>query len=81
MLAELAKARQDLVVNQVNIDREGSTHIDWQSPLAQQYSVRFTPYYKIYDPNGKVIAKGEEAAQRVSKMVEFIRQMQSGSPR
>ena len=68
MLAELAKARQDLVVNQVNIDREGSTHIDWQSPLAQQYSVQFTPYYKIYNPNGKMIADGKDASPKIQEM-------------
>ena len=73
MLAELAKARQDLVVNQVNIDRAGSTHIDWQSPLAQQHKVQFTPYFKIYDPNGKLIVEGKDASPKVFEMAEAVK--------
>ena len=80
MLAELAKARQDLVVNQLNIDRAGSTHIDWQSPLAQQYKVQFTPYFKIYDPNGKLIAEGKDASPKVFEMAEAVKPKVASPP-
>lgn len=58
-----------MVVNHVNINRPGIEGIDWSAPLAEQYGVHFTPYYKVYDSVGKLIADGKAASQMVLKMI------------
>ena len=68
-LVDLARKSPDLVINQVSIDRPGSQGIDWQSPLARQYELRSTPYFQVYDQNGKLLAEGEPARKMVAKMI------------
>ena len=64
-LVKLDKARDDIVVLQVDINRKGITRIDWGSPLAQQFKLRSIPHFKIYDESGKLTADGRESARIV----------------
>jgi thiol-disulfide isomerase/thioredoxin len=68
-LLALAQKNPDTVVNQVLIDRPGSQGIDWQSPLARQYELRSVPYFKVYDPAGKLMVEGEPARKLIAKML------------
>ena len=68
LLEQLAQKRSDLAIKKVNIQRpEISGHIDWQSPLAKQLGLGAIgiPYFIIFDQNGKQMAQGKEATNRV----------------
>lgn len=58
-----------MVVNYVDINRLEAQANDWSSPVAQQYNIRFTPNYKIFDSSGALIAEGKEASQKVWEMI------------
>lgn len=64
-LERLANSRNDIVVRKVDINRPGHQGIDWRSPVAQQYGLRFVPYYVVYNPDRSVRARGQEAAKLV----------------
>ncbi len=49
--------RDDLVVVKVDINRPGVQRIDWQSPVAQQFGLRSIPQFKVYGPDGKLLAE------------------------
>lgn len=72
MLEKLAEKRTDIVVNKVDINRPNVEGIDWQSPLARQYKLESIPHFVLYDANGKKIAEGENAAQKVIAMLQEI---------
>jgi thioredoxin 1 len=61
----LAKERDDIVLVKVDINRPGKQGIDWQSPVAQQYSLRGIPHFKIYGPDGQMQAEGQQARSMV----------------
>lgn len=69
-LEALVDSRADLYLVKVDIDRPGSQGIDWQSPTAQQFKLDSIPHLKIYGPDGKLQAEGDEARQRVIKMIQ-----------
>ena len=56
-LKALHRKRPDIAVVKVNINRPGVTKIDWQSPVAQQYQMDSIPRFKIFGPDGKLIAE------------------------
>ena len=49
--------RADIVVIKVDINRPDIRGIDWQSPVAQQYDLHSIPHFKVYSPEGKLIAE------------------------
>ena len=53
----LHQRRDDLVVVQVDINRPGVKKIDWQSPTAKEFQLRSIPRFKIYGPDGTVVAE------------------------
>lgn len=55
-LEMLHKARDDIAVVVVEINRPGVRGIDWHSPVAKEYEVSSIPYLKIYNADGKLIA-------------------------
>jgi thioredoxin 1 len=61
VLEKMAARRPDLKVVKLNINRPGVQGIDFKSPLARQYNLRFVPFFVIFDQNGKVMAEGEKA--------------------
>jgi hypothetical protein len=44
-------------VVKVDINRPGVKKIDWDSPVAKQYGMGSIPRFKIYGPDGKLIAE------------------------
>lgn len=70
LMKELVKRRPDLVRNRVDINRPGVEGIDFDSPLVRQYRVEFTPYFKLYDKGGKLVAEGRAAAHRVTQLLD-----------
>lgn len=65
LMEQLAAKRADLAIKKVNINRPGFQGIDWRSPLAQQYSIRTVPFLAIFNPQGKLVAKGQAAMQQM----------------
>ncbi len=56
-LLQLHQRRDDLAVVKVDINRPEIHRIDWNSPVAQQYGLRSIPHFKVYGPDGKLIAE------------------------
>lgn len=79
-LEELVKKRGDVVVNHVEINRPGVEGIDFESPVAHQYKIRFTPYLKVFDPNGKLLIEGKPALAKVGELVQKGNAGQPTSP-
>lgn len=69
LLHKLHSDRADVVVVEVDINRPGIGSIDWGSPVARQYDLHSVPNFKVYGPNGKLQADGEEAYGLVNNMV------------
>jgi hypothetical protein len=53
-LATLAERNPDIVILKINIDEPGS-------PVTRQYDVQTIPQFEIYDGDGQLVARGEEA--------------------
>ena len=60
-LARLHAQRADLAVVKVDINRPDTKGIDWKSPVAVQYQMRSIPHFKVYGPDGKLLAEGRAA--------------------
>ncbi len=58
-LAESHEA--ELAVRKVDV-------IDWESPVARQYRIDSLPHFKLYGPNGELLAAGD--TQRVFEVLE-----------
>ena len=56
-LHKLHTTRDDIVVVKVDINRPGVQRIDWQSPVAQQFKLQSIPQFKVYGPDGKLLAE------------------------
>ena len=61
--------RADIVVVEVDLNRPGTKGIDWHSPVAQQFGLESIPHFKVYGPNGKLKAEGDEAYELVTGML------------
>ena len=70
LLEKLHASRDDIVVVKVDINRPTFKGIDWNSPVAQQYELRSVPHFKVYSPDGKLIAEGKPASQLVYSWLE-----------
>ena len=64
-LEKLHQTRDDIVVVKVDINRPGLKSIDWKSPVAQQYKLQSIPHFKVYGPDGKLKAEGDNASAMV----------------
>ncbi len=56
-LLQLHQSRADIAVVKVDINRPDRHRIDWDSPVAKQYEMHSIPHFKIYGPDGKLIAE------------------------
>lgn len=65
-LGALTATRDDVVVVKVEIDREGATGIDWNSPVALQYGLRRLPYFLVYGPDGEVLVQDDRRSGATS---------------
>lgn len=64
----LAEQDRTLAIRRVNIDRRGHDGIDFDSPLAEQWSVSAVPSFLIYDAKGNVVARGDQAKDKVREL-------------
>lgn len=72
-LARLHAQRADIAVVKVNINRPDVKGIDWKSPVALQYGMRSIPHFKVYGPDGKLVAEGNAARQLVNKWISALK--------
>jgi thiol-disulfide isomerase/thioredoxin len=56
-LVKLHQQRSDVAVVKVDINRPDVKKIDWQSPVAQQFVMRSIPHFKVYGPDGQLVAE------------------------
>ncbi len=64
-LDALHEKRDDLAVVAVDINRPDVQGIDWESPVARKYDIRSIPQFKVFGPDGKLQAEGDEAEKLV----------------
>lgn len=69
-LMRLHDARPDIVVRAFDIDRKGSSGIDFESPLADQYGIHFVPFFYIYNDKGVKIAEGQDASKQIMEVIQ-----------
>lgn len=68
-LEKLHAKRADIVVVKVDINRPGTKGIDWQSPVAKQYGLKSIPHFKVYGPDGKLVAEDARGSSKARDMV------------
>lgn len=68
-LDKLHRSRSDIVVVAVDINRPGIKSIDWSSPVAKQYGLHSIPHFKVYGPDGKLLAEDGESGAKAREMV------------
>ncbi|MGD9496630.1 MAG: TlpA family protein disulfide reductase [Armatimonadota bacterium] len=69
-LERLAEGRDDIVLVTVDINRPGVQGIDWSSPVAQQFGLRSIPHFKIYGPDGRLQAEGDQAYSLIMQWLQ-----------
>jgi thiol-disulfide isomerase/thioredoxin len=65
LVKKLHESRPDLAVVEVDINRPGLKAIDWESPVAKEFQLDSIPHFKIFGPDGKKIAEGDDAREMV----------------
>ena len=65
LLEKLHETRGDVAVVKVDINRPETKGIDWDSPVARQYKLESVPNFKVYGPDGKLVAEGKPASKLV----------------
>jgi thiol-disulfide isomerase/thioredoxin len=55
----------EVTVVKVDINRPGVRQIDWQSPVAAQFSLSSIPHFKVMDGKGNLVAEGDQAWEMV----------------
>jgi thiol-disulfide isomerase/thioredoxin len=68
-LHKLHATRDDIVVVEVDINRPGVGSIDFGSQVARQYNINSIPAFKIYGPNGRLMAEGDDATNQVHNLL------------
>jgi len=73
-LLALHQRGTNLAVVKVDINRPEYHQIDWDSPVARQYTLsdKGLPYFKIYGPDGKLMFEGPEARQQVNDWISKL---------
>lgn len=69
---ERLAGKTNIVVMKVNINRPGFQGIDWQSPVALQFSLKTVPYLVLLDPQGKMIAEGQQAMEIIERQMQEL---------
>ncbi len=64
-LEALAEERDDISLVVVDINRPGQSGIDWKSPVAQQYELNSIPHLRVFGPDGKELARADDARAMV----------------
>ncbi len=71
-LLELHRNREDVAVVKVDINRPGYNKIDWDSPVIRQYDLRSLPHFKVFGPDGKLIAADTTDARAARVLVNKL---------
>ena len=75
-LLALHQQRNDIAVVKVDINRSEIHKIDWDSPVAKQYELHSIPHFKIYGPDGALVAADQPnnpaARQIINKWIEAL---------
>ena len=66
----LHQQRADVAVVKVDINRSEVHKIDWDSPVAQQYGLHSIPHFKIYGPDGKLLAEDTTDERRARVLID-----------
>ncbi|MBI4863093.1 MAG: thioredoxin family protein [Candidatus Riflebacteria bacterium] len=66
-LEKLVNGNPKLLLRKVDLNRPGVKGIDWRSPVARQYGISGVPYFIMFDEQGKVTHKGDEAMELLIK--------------
>lgn len=69
LLEQLHARRADVAVVKVDINRPGLKGIDWRSPVAQQFKLQAVPHFKVYGPDGKLVAEDGPAGAKAREIV------------
>lgn len=69
-LHKLDASREDIVVVEVDINRKDVRGIDWKSPVARQYGMNSIPFFKVFGPDGELVAEGDDAYEMVVGMIK-----------
>lgn len=56
-LKALHVGRDDVVVVKVDVNREGVTKVDWDSPVMRKFGLRRLPHFVVFGPDGKMVAE------------------------
>ncbi len=56
-LHNLHTKRADVVVIKVDVNRPKTKRIDWDSPVARQFAIYSIPQFKVFGPDGKLVAE------------------------
>lgn len=63
----------DIAVLKVDVNRPGTTAIDWRSPVLRQFGIKSLPHFKVFDASGRMIAEGPEARKWVDQAIRAHR--------
>jgi hypothetical protein len=69
-LEKLHASRSDIVVVKVDINRPGVKGIDWKSPVVKQYGLHSIPHFKVFGPDGKMLAEDTTEESKARRMVQ-----------
>ena len=69
LLIRLDEKRSDIAIVKININRDGVSGIDWQSPVARQFKLKSIPHFIIVSPSGKLKCQGKKAYKFVLKQL------------
>lgn len=64
-LNALHASRDDIHVVKVDVNRPQVRGIDFGSPVARQYRIQSLPHFRVYDPEGTLVADGMPARKMV----------------
>ncbi|MBX9687505.1 MAG: thioredoxin family protein [Candidatus Obscuribacterales bacterium] len=69
LLEKLAGADTNVKIAKVDIDQAASGSPDFDSPVAQQFDLHYTPYFRIYDAERNCLISGKEAKAEIKLML------------
>lgn len=58
---KLHETRADVAVVEVDVNRPGVKGIDWSSPVVKEFQLDSIPHFKVFNPDGKLMAEGDDA--------------------
>ncbi len=63
-LEELVRHRSDLAIRKIDI-------VDWSEPVAGQQGVHDLPYLRLFGPDGRLIAEGDDTFDDLQRLFGF----------